>query len=283
MWKLILAIVLAVLVVGVLILWLMALRCRRNHPAWGVLGRYRYAHRGLHDKAHGVPENSMAAFRRAAVRGFGAELDVHLTRDGRLAVIHDRSLLRTAGVDVDVTSLTARELATYHLEGTQEGIPMLEDVLALFEGRGPLIVELKVDDNAAALAQAACRVMDRYQVNYCMESFHPSALMWLKKHRPDICRGQLSENFLRNRNGLPWLAAFVMTNLFTNLVAAPDFVAYRFQHRRRLSLWLIRHLWRGQEVSWTLRTPQEMAECEETGSLSIFENFVPKNAVIACK
>ena len=128
------------------LLWAALARCRKGHPAWAVLKRFRYAHRGLHDSARGIPENSLAAFRAAVKHGYGAELDVHLTRDGRLAVIHDDSLLRTAGADVQASQLTAQELDAYRLEGTGEKIPFLEEVLPLFEGRAPLIVELKVDD-----------------------------------------------------------------------------------------------------------------------------------------
>ncbi|MFR8727711.1 MAG: glycerophosphodiester phosphodiesterase family protein [Dysosmobacter sp.] len=122
-------------------LFLLMLRCRREHPGWKLLRQYRYAHRGYHDKPH-IPENSMAAFRRAIEHGYGAELDVHLMKDGRLAVIHDASLKRTAGADVLVEDLTAEELKQYRLEGTQEQIPLLEEVLPLFQGKR-LIIELK--------------------------------------------------------------------------------------------------------------------------------------------
>ena len=98
-------------------LWFLALQCRHGHPAWTVLGAFRYAHRGFHDKPH-IPENSMAAFRRAIDNFYGAELDVHLMADGNLAVIHDSSLLRTAGVDVAIEDLTAADLSRYRLEGT---------------------------------------------------------------------------------------------------------------------------------------------------------------------
>lgn len=259
----------------VVLFWLVAVRCRHGHPAWEELRRYRYAHRGLHDKKHGVPENSLVAFRRAAERGYGAELDVHLTRDGKLAVIHDDSLLRTAGVDVKASALTAQQLTQYRLEGTEEKIPMLEEVLSLFEGKGPLIVELKVEGNADQLARATCEMLDRYQVKYCIESFHPKALMWLKRHRPEICRGQLSQDFIKNRSGLPLLAAVAMTYVFTNLLTCPDFVAYHWKDRRRLSLFLVRRLWRGQEVSWTIRSAEEMKQVEQDGCLSIFESFEP--------
>ena len=64
----------------------MATGGRRDHPKWAVFRRFRYAHRGLHDREAGAPENSLPAFRRALERGYGVELDVHLTGDGRLAV-----------------------------------------------------------------------------------------------------------------------------------------------------------------------------------------------------
>lgn len=116
-------ILLVLLILGEL--FTLTLQCRRGHSAWGLLRLFRYAHRGYHDKPR-VPENSMAAFRRAIENGFGAELDVHLMKDGRLAVIHDASLKRTAGADVLVEDLTAEELKTYRLEGTDEQIPLLE-------------------------------------------------------------------------------------------------------------------------------------------------------------
>ena len=104
--------------VALIAFWVFATRGRRNHPKWSVLRRFRYAHRGLYDPARGIPENSMAAFRRARALGCGVELDVHLTKDGRLAVIHDKSLLRTAGADVIVEQLSVPQLKQYRLEGT---------------------------------------------------------------------------------------------------------------------------------------------------------------------
>ena len=263
------------ILVLLVMIWLVMIQGRRSHPAWATLEKFRYAHRGLHDKEHGIPENSLAAFRRAADHGFGAELDVHLTKDGRLAVIHDDSLLRTAGVDVKASSLTAAELGQYRLEGTDEKVPFLEEVLPIFEGRSPLIVELKVEGNAAALAEATCDLLDQYKVDYCIESFHPLAVRWLKKNRPEICRGQLSQNFLKERSGLSWPAAFAMTHLLTGFLTTPDFIAYNLHHRKRLSLRLARKVWGVREVSWTIRSKAEMEAVEADGCLSIFERFIP--------
>ncbi len=265
-------------VIAVISLYLLLLCCRRGHLAWGSLELYRYAHRGLHDRDHGVPENSLLAFRRAVDHGFGAELDVHLTRDGRLAVIHDNSLKRTAGAEVNASELTAEELGQYRLEGTEEKIPFLEEVLPVFEGKTPLIVELKVDGgNYAALAKTACDMLDQYDVEYCIESFHPQAVRWLAKNRPKVCRGQLSQNFLKgDHTGLGFFADFAMTHLLTGFLTAPDFIAYNCHHRNRLSLKLCRKVWGVREVSWTIRTPEELDACEGDGCLSIFEKFIPE-------
>ena len=103
--------------VAVLLLLEFLLQGRRGHPQWKLLRKFRYAHRGYHQKPE-IPENSLAAFRRAVEHGFGAELDVHLTRDKCLAVIHDSSLKRTCGVEADVEDLTAEQLKGYRLEGT---------------------------------------------------------------------------------------------------------------------------------------------------------------------
>ena len=81
---------------------------RTGHPGLKALKGWNYAHRGLHDGS--LPENSMGAFRAALESGCGIELDVHLMKDGNLAVIHDSSLQRTAGVDVRIEDLTLAQL-----------------------------------------------------------------------------------------------------------------------------------------------------------------------------
>lgn len=264
--------------VVLLLLYTLALRCRRSHPAWEELRGFRYAHRGYHDKPH-IPENSLAAFRRAVSCGFGAELDVHLLRDGRLAVLHDSSLQRTAGADVAVEDLTAEELRQYRLEGTQEHIPLLEEVLALFEDKTPLVVELKPErGNHNELAAAAVAVLDRYRVRYCVESFDPRCLRWLRKNRPELVRGQLSQQFLRHgdRGGQGAFTLFALANLLFNFLTVPDFIAYRFEDRRSLSLRWCRRIYGVQELSWTITDREQLLAAEQGGALPIFERFDPR-------
>ena len=262
--------------------WCLLLRCRRLPERWAPLRGYRYAHRGLYG-GPGVPENSLPAFRLAAERGFGAELDVHLTRDGRLAVLHDSLLRRTCGADGRAEDFTSGELRRrFRLEGTGEPIPFLEEVLPLFEGRGPLIVEIKTEGgNAAAVTAAAAACLDRFSVRYCMESFDPRAVLWLRLHRPDILRGQLAENFLATAPSAAGpLLRLLGTYLLSNFQTCPDFIAYRFSDRNNPSLRLCRRVWGVQTMYWTIRTPAELAEAEAEGAIPIFEHFQPEEGRI---
>ena len=186
---------------------------------------------------------------------------------------------RTAGADVLVEDLTAEELKQYRLEGTDEQIPLLEEVLELFQDRTPLIIELKAErGNHAALAEATCRMLDRYRVHYCIESFDPRCLIWLKKNRPEIVRGQLSEQFLRHGEtaGHGKATMWLLGNLFSNVAVRPDFIAYRFSDRDNLCLRWCRKFYHVQEVNWTIRTKEEMEAAEAQGNLVIFECFDPK-------
>ena len=133
--------IVVIVLLAIILLYLFLIKGRTGHRGLPALRRWYYAHRGLHGA--GVPENSMAAFRAAKEQGYGIELDIHLMADGNLAVIHDSSLKRTAGANVRIEELTTEQLETYRLESTNERIPLFSDVLALFNGEAPLIVELK--------------------------------------------------------------------------------------------------------------------------------------------
>ena len=258
-----------------LIVYLLLLMPRRNHPGWDKLSGTRYAHRGLHNKDEGIPENSMTAFRRAVEHGYGAELDVHLLKDGSLAVFHDSALKRICGTDGIIEDLTAKDLANYHLLGTEETIPLFIDVLKVFERKTPLIVELKVvDGNAAALTDAVMTVLKNWNGTYCIESFHPGVVAHLKKHYPDVIRGQLSENFF-HAGTLPFGKSLMMTFLLTTAMTRPDFIAYKHQDRANISLQLMRRLYGVHEVGWTIREQSVMERLEKDGVTPIFENFIP--------
>jgi glycerophosphoryl diester phosphodiesterase len=262
-------------IIFLIILFLFALRCRSSHPGMEALKGWSYAHRGLHGA--GVPENSMAAFKAALEGGYGIELDIHLLADGNLAVIHDSLLNRTTGESGRIEDLTTAQLQNYRLEGTEETIPEFMDVLTLYNGKAPLIVELKpMDNNHAALTEAACAMLDTYPGPYCLESFDPRCIQWLKKHRPELIRGQLAYKYVGTRADMPDYLKFILTHHLLNFTCVPDFVAYRYCDRKYSPTTdICRKLWKAQGVSWTLKTKEEYDTAVSEGWLPIFEGFRP--------
>lgn len=254
-------------------LYILSTQGRTGHPGLQALQGWKYAHRGLHDAER--PENSMAAFRAALKHGYGIELDIHLLKDGNLAVIHDTSLKRTAGADVNITDLTTEDLANYHLNGTEETIPTFAQVLELYAGKAPLIIELKADDNVEALVDAAVKAMEGYDGPYCMESFDPRCIHVLKKKYPHIIRGQLTENFFATNSKLPAALKWALKNQVMNFLILPDFVAYKYRDRKTISNMLVRKFWGVQGVTWTLKTQEEFDTAVAEDWIPIFENFEP--------
>lgn len=267
--------IIILILLAVCILYVFLTRCRASHPDWKKLQGWSYAHRGLHGS--GIPENSMKAFRRAKEAGYGIELDIHLLADGNLAVIHDASLKRTAGTDVRIEDLTTEQLSQYYLEGTFETIPEFRQVLELFNGEAPLIVELKaVGNNHVALCETACRMLEDYNGPFCLESFDPRCIRWLKKNRPNLIRGQLAENYYRTAGAkLPWLLKFVLSFQLMSFLTVPDFIAFRFRDRKTLSNWICRKLWKAQGVTWTIKSQEDYNTAIKEGWIPIFEGFRP--------
>ena len=265
---------LLIIVLILALLWVLAVQGRSSHPGMKELRGWNYAHRGLH--GNGAAENSMTAFRLAVENGYGMEFDLHLLKDGNLGVMHDSLLNRTTGQAGRIEDLYTQDLKNYRLENTEDTIPQFADVLTLVDGKVPLIIELKPEDgNHAKLAETACNMLKGYKGVYCIESFDPRVLWWLRRHRPEIVRGQLSCNFLKDRNGLVLPAAFLLTNLMTGFLTAPDFIAYRFSDRKNASLRLCRRLWGVQEFSWTIRRAQDAKTALDDDCLIIFEHCVP--------
>ena len=265
----------AALVVLVLGLWALAVRGNPSgEDFYGLAGKH-YAHRGLHNAERSVPENSLKAFRLALRYGYGAELDVHLSRDKRLVVMHDENLARTTGADMNIAAVSSDTLDGLRLENSGEKVPYLEEVLPLFSGQQPLVIEIKPHGkNYARLTYRVCKLLDEYpDLQFCMESFDPRVLIWLRKNRPEIIRGQLSMNFIKDRSGLKWPMAFAMTNLLLNFLTQPDFVAYKEEDRKNLGLWMCKTLWRVQEFSWTVHSQERADELKAKNSILIFENF----------
>lgn len=97
------------------------------------------AHRGASGEA---PENTLASFRLGFEQADACELDIHLSKDGQVVVIHDANTKRTAAVDRPVAQQTLAELRTLDA-GKGEKIPLLSEVLALIPEGKRLFIEIK--------------------------------------------------------------------------------------------------------------------------------------------
>lgn len=161
------------------------------------------AHRG--DSAH-RPENTLASFASALEVGADiVELDVHLTKDGRVAVIHDPTVDRTTDGKGRVAELTLQELralsAGYPKRFGQayagERVPTLPEVLAFLKGRARALIEIKreavSEDAAGGIEALTVEAVRRAEMtgDVALISFEPRALMRCRELGPEVKRGQL--------------------------------------------------------------------------------------------
>lgn len=233
-----------------------------------------FAHRGLHGE--GRAENSMSAFRAAIEAGYGIELDIRLSSDGQLVVHHDDELGRVAEGAGRVDSYTAEELSAKRLSGTEDGIPLFEDVLKLVDGRVPLLVEIKEDAGKYGVSDAAAKILKSYRGPYIVESFNPLSLGNIAKRLPEAPRGILAENYFTNPSRRS-LLYFVLKLLLLNRICKPCFIAFNHQHPKSVSLRICRSLFGATTFAWTVRSPEEEAEARRNGFDSvIFENYIPE-------
>lgn len=153
------------------------------------------AHRALHDRSVGRPENSRAAIRAAVAAGYGIEIDLQLSADGAAMVFHDYDLVRLTAATGTVRTKGAAELGRIPLrDGDGEGIPTLAEVLEIVAGRVPLLIEIKDQDGAMGpdvgpLEEAAARVLQAYPGPVAVMSFNPHSVAAFGAAAPDVPRG----------------------------------------------------------------------------------------------
>lgn len=264
-----------VLVLFLLYLFLVAPRMFGKPDRTPLYGVY-YAHRGLFDNKTDAPENSLPAFRKAVNAGYGIELDVQLSKDNVLVVFHDAGLKRMCGVDGKVWEYDYAELKQMKLAGSDATIPTFEEVLATVDGKVPLIIEYKLDVAQTKVCRLANAVLLNYNGAYCIECFHPLALLWYRKHRPDIVRGQLCMEYWKEEKYRGNPLFLLLSYLVTNVATRPDFIAYQHSDASNFSRRVARRLG-ALSVAWTIKTQEQLEAARRHFDLFIFDSFIPKN------
>lgn len=271
--------VLAVIVIIIVIAALYLLAIRPNSGRQEGMRPFQevcIAHRGLHTNPP-VPENSLAAFRKAVDAGYGIELDVQLTTDDQLVVFHDETLERMCGDPRKLHELSYAELQQFRLMETEERIPLFRDVLKRIDGKVPLIVEIKSEGRYPRTTELTCAMLRDYPGLYCVESFHPMVLFQYARSNPETLRGQLSTDYRREDVRRPGWQRFLLTNLLLDFLSKPDFIAYDRQYPEQFSFRLCRRLYSPVCAAWTVKSREQLEKAKEVYSVFIFEGFDPNS------
>ena len=143
------------------------------------------AHRGLHDAARGVIENTIEAAQAAIQGGFAIECDIQRARDGEAMVFHDETLGRLTDAAGRLDAGDGADLSRLTLRGTQARIPALPAFLAAIAGRTPLVCEIKSEFNGdMRLADRACEIASAYGGDIAFKSFDPDVIAHLRARAP---------------------------------------------------------------------------------------------------
>lgn len=152
------------------------------------------AHRALHDRAAGRIENSPSAVRAAVQKGYAIEIDLQLSRDGVPMVFHDETLERLTHETGNVADRTAEELGKIQLKDSSDTIPTLAEILALVDGKVPLLIEIKdqtlvMGPTDGRLEEATVKALEGYKGDVALMSFNPSCIHHMLRLAPHLPRG----------------------------------------------------------------------------------------------
>ena len=235
------------------------------------------AHRGLHDLAGGVVENTESAVQAAIDGNYGIEVDLQLTGDNEAVVFHDEALDRlTTGKGRVVEQPTSALQAVEFLHGADR-MQTLGELLEQVSGKVTLVLEIKsLWNNIGALERRVAEVVSGYCGPLAVMSFDPRSVAAMRALRPDLVRGMVSEHFpaAGEWSRLGGLQRFRLRHLLPAFRCRPHFINYHVKAlpapapavARALGLPLL---------TWTVRTPEDRATAEKWADAMVFEGFRP--------
>jgi len=237
------------------------------------------AHRGLHDVTNGRPENSLEAITAAMDRGYGIEIDLQLSSDGVAMVFHDYHLGRLTGQEGPLHQHTAGELVGVKLSGGGTGIPTLDQVLGLVDGRVPLLIEIKDQDgamgpNTGTLERATAKALEEYEGPVAVMSFNPYAVEIMAEEAPLVARGLVTSGYDPDKwSPLP-------KDVCAHLRRIPDydrtgstFISHEAGDLGRDRVAELKA--KGAHVlCWTIRSAEEEAEARKVAEGITFEGYL---------
>ena len=236
------------------------------------------AHRGLHDAAAGIIENTASAFAAAIAGSYAIETDVQISADGEAMVHHDDTLGRLTEGSEALARMTAAALQAVRFNATADGILILPELCDLTAGRVPLVIELKSRfDGDLRLAARAANVLKAYRGPAALMSFDPAPIAALRNIAPQIPRGIVAERHYTHHEWDRLTAAekFRLAHLLHAPRSRPQFLAYSVKDLPSLAPWLARHVFGLPLLTWTVRSEHDRARAARHSDQMIFESFHP--------
>jgi glycerophosphoryl diester phosphodiesterase len=236
------------------------------------------AHRGLHDAAAGVIENTRSAFAAALHGGFGMECDLQIAADGEAMVFHDFTLDRLTNSTGRVDAMTADQLRHVTFKTSGDRIQSLAELLMQVEGRQALVVEVKsrFDGNTAICARIATLVK-AYSGPLVLKSFDPAMIKALRAAGVTQPLGFIGMNAYEYPDyaGLSAEQKHALGNLLHFGETRPDFLSWKHQDLPAAAPYLCRSQLGLPVMSWTIRSQEEAARAKPHIDQIVFEGFTP--------
>lgn len=237
------------------------------------------AHRGLHDAAKGVIENSLSAARAAIAAGYAIECDVQLAADGELVVFHDETLERLTEGAGKVSAQSALALSRLTLRGANDSIPLFSQFLEAVDGHAPLVVEIKsAFDGDTTAAERVAAALARYDGPVAVESFDPDQIAFLRaRGLAHVPLGMVAEARYDEADWLQLASARreELTHFLHYRRTLPDFLSWRVDDLPHAIPLLMRDALGLPVTSWTVRTRDMAALARRWTDQIVFEGFTP--------
>ena len=236
------------------------------------------AHRGLHDAAKGIIENSASAVSAAMGKGFAVEVDLQCAAGHMPVVFHDATLDRLTAQTGAVAAHSAEALCHIPLRNSSDRILSLPALLSLVNGHVPLLLEVKSTWTREGKFEANIAAMlASYKGPVAVMSFDAYALAAFRAGAPRLPRGLVAERFDNGQNW-PRLTAgqrLAMRHLLTAAIARPHFIAYDIKALPALAPLIARTLFGLPLLTWTVRTEAERERALRYADAMIFEGIRP--------
>ena len=236
------------------------------------------AHRGLHDAARGVIENTAAAVTAAIAGGYGIEVDVQVSADGEAMVHHDDVLGRLTDGEGRLDSFTAAELKRIPFRDSTERMMTLPDLCDLVGGRVTVLIELKSRfDGDDRLSGRVAEVLAGYRGPVGPMSFDPRQMALLRHKAPALVCGIVAAKYRPHPywDQMPNWMQHGMGVLLTGLIARSQFIAYAVADLPAFAPLLARRVVGLPLLAWAVRTEAERRCAARWADQMIFEGFRP--------